>query len=222
MKDFSKRLEKLPRNRHVETVEECKKLIKDMWDAGYSASAISREMGRDNTTTLYHLWSLGINPWDRIETKVITRHKNLIGLAIQRSKEKDLSFNKYKKEAAELLNIKKRAEERLKEQRETAFRLYKEGMTYRNIALTLGVGVHKTQSLLKYVPEYFVLKKKMNRYRGSIRPVKQITKDGKLIKNWASISEAAKHIGVSRGAITDVCRGRIPSIGGFLWEYVKK
>lgn len=56
-------------------------------------------------------------------------------------------------------------------------------------------------------------------------PVAQFTKDGKLVKIWSSISDAAKYFNASTTTyISRVCnkeRGRI-SYKGFVWRYVNK
>ena len=52
-------------------------------------------------------------------------------------------------------------------------------------------------------------------------PVKQKTKDGKLIKVWDSIKEAAQSLNMkSQCNISAVCKGKRPYAGGYIWEYV--
>lgn len=51
--------------------------------------------------------------------------------------------------------------------------------------------------------------------------VKQFSKEGKLIKTWNSISDAAAAIGVSSGMISQCCKGKRgrKTVSGFVWRY---
>ena len=51
--------------------------------------------------------------------------------------------------------------------------------------------------------------------------VEQYTQEGKLVKTWESAKEAGREIGVDRGSIHQVCRGKRRSAGGFKWKYAK-
>lgn len=53
------------------------------------------------------------------------------------------------------------------------------------------------------------------------RKVLQCSKDGTLIKEWSSISLAARELSISRAAIGKVCKGvkLHKSAGGFIWKY---
>ena len=55
------------------------------------------------------------------------------------------------------------------------------------------------------------------------KAVKQIDKDtGHIIQIFDSAKIAAQHVGLSSGAhIGQVAKGKLPSIGGFKWEYVQ-
>lgn len=50
--------------------------------------------------------------------------------------------------------------------------------------------------------------------------VKQIDKDGNLIKIWDSIHEVNRELGYTRQAITKVCKGRQRYAYGYKWLYV--
>ena len=54
------------------------------------------------------------------------------------------------------------------------------------------------------------------------RPVYQYSKDGTFIKKWDYMNEAAKNLNLSRGSISNVCRGRGKTSGGFVWSYQDK
>lgn len=55
----------------------------------------------------------------------------------------------------------------------------------------------------------------------NIRPVIQMDKNGKIIKEWSSIKEAGKSLGLCSANICNVCNGKRHSCGGFSWTYVK-
>jgi len=54
-------------------------------------------------------------------------------------------------------------------------------------------------------------------YYSRFKKVKQLTKDGDLIKVWSSMSEAKKKTRASN--IGSCCKGRLNHSGGFRWEY---
>lgn len=49
----------------------------------------------------------------------------------------------------------------------------------------------------------------------------QLTKDGKIIKEYSSITEASRQTGVNKSCICNVCKGKKQrkSAGGFIWKY---
>lgn len=49
------------------------------------------------------------------------------------------------------------------------------------------------------------------------KPIEQRTLDGKLIKTWISLSEAARALGLSVSNICACSKGRIKSTGGYKW-----
>lgn len=53
------------------------------------------------------------------------------------------------------------------------------------------------------------------------RKIRQLTLDGVLVREFASISAAARETKLCRTAINYVCKGTYvaPHLGGFLWEY---
>lgn len=52
------------------------------------------------------------------------------------------------------------------------------------------------------------------------KPVRQLTLDGVLIKEFVSACAAAEELGFSFGSISRVCRGERPKYKGYRWEYV--
>ena len=50
-------------------------------------------------------------------------------------------------------------------------------------------------------------------------PILQFSKDGTLIKEWPSLSEAYRQLGISQSNICNCLKGRLKSVGGFVWRY---
>jgi len=50
-------------------------------------------------------------------------------------------------------------------------------------------------------------------------PIVQLTLDGQFIKKWACGSDASRELGINQSSITECCRGRYKSAGGFCWMY---
>ena len=53
------------------------------------------------------------------------------------------------------------------------------------------------------------------------KPVRQLTLDGVLVKEYVSACAAAEELGLSFGSIARVCRGERTHYKGFKWEYIK-
>lgn len=52
------------------------------------------------------------------------------------------------------------------------------------------------------------------------RAVKQLSKDGELIRVWDSAMSASRGTGTNNAKICECCRGKRKASGGFRWEYV--
>ena len=50
-------------------------------------------------------------------------------------------------------------------------------------------------------------------------PILQFSKDGTLIKEWPSASEACRQLRISRSSICYCLNGRYKSAGGYIWRY---
>ena len=50
-------------------------------------------------------------------------------------------------------------------------------------------------------------------------PILQFTKDGELVKEWPSLIEAYRQLGISYGNICNCLKGRRKSAGSFVWRY---
>lgn len=67
-------------------------------------------------------------------------------------------------------------------------------------------------------------RKLTDRWRNSVIearsiPIKQFSKDGIFIKQWSSITEAAKYYNLSKSCISRACKGERKSCKGFIWKY---
>lgn len=49
----------------------------------------------------------------------------------------------------------------------------------------------------------------------------QISPDNKLVKIWDSFGDIQRELGISKGAVANVCAGRTETSGGFVWVYEK-
>jgi group I intron endonuclease len=58
-----------------------------------------------------------------------------------------------------------------------------------------------------------ITKKKLN------KKISQINKEGKVIKIYKSLSEAANQLGLSMGNISQAANGKRPLAGGYKWKY---
>ena len=50
-------------------------------------------------------------------------------------------------------------------------------------------------------------------------PILQFSKDGTLIKEWPSLNEAGRQLGIAQQNICACLKGRYKSAGGFVWRY---
>ena len=50
-------------------------------------------------------------------------------------------------------------------------------------------------------------------------PILQFSKDGTFIKEWPSISEASRQLGIPPSNICFCLKGRRTHAGGFIWKY---
>lgn len=77
----------------------------------------------------------------------------------------------------------------------------------------------KLRSVHGYVWSYEKADKIEIRRHRHCKCVYQLTLDGKLVKEWPSVLEAAKELGFSRTCIGATCRGVHKSAYGFKWSY---
>ena len=52
------------------------------------------------------------------------------------------------------------------------------------------------------------------------KKILQFTKSGEFIKEWPSLNEAERELGIARSNICGCCNGKRKSAGGYIWKYV--
>ena len=50
-------------------------------------------------------------------------------------------------------------------------------------------------------------------------PILQFTKSGEFVKEWPSLSEAYRQLGIHQSHICHCLKGRLKSTGGYVWRY---
>lgn len=87
------------------------------------------------------------------------------------------------------------------------------------------VSVHKGKTLSEETKRK-VSDARKGRFMGgeniNARAVKQLSKDGELIRVWDSAMSASRGTGVNNAKICECCRGKRKFSGGFRWEYADK
>ena len=51
------------------------------------------------------------------------------------------------------------------------------------------------------------------------KPILQFTKDGQFVKEWPSVREAGRQLGIAHQSICGCLKGQTKSAGGFVWRY---
>jgi len=62
------------------------------------------------------------------------------------------------------------------------------------------------------------MKNKFGKKHHSSKKVIQYTIEGKFIKNWDSMSDVKRELGISH--IGECCKGNRKSVGGYIWKYL--
>jgi len=82
------------------------------------------------------------------------------------------------------------------------------------------IGIPKTEKHKNKISQSCKGMHKGNKH--SARRVVQRNLGGEFIKEWDSILEAARYLGLTASGITLACRGYIKSSGKFLWSYLDR
>lgn len=54
------------------------------------------------------------------------------------------------------------------------------------------------------------------------KKINQFSKDGTFIKSWGSFHEIERELGLQATNICKCCKGKIKSLGGYIWQYAKE
>lgn len=100
---------------------------------------------------------------------------------------------------------------------------------YWNTHQSSRLGTHLSEEIKKKLSEHFKGKPnpknkgENNGMYGKIpanaRKIIQLTLDDVFIKEWETMQEAAEYLGLQKSNISDVCKGKRKSCGGFHWRY---
>lgn len=212
--------DEIPGGRAANTVQKLRKLILCMYKTGYNPTVLGRFIEKDHSTVIHHLRQLGVLS-RRGEPKF--SRQELTQRALDKAKKAtDLAALKDElsiiRSAQQMKQVNKNHERRMqvKQLRNKAFAMYKKGLSYLEIQRALNLPMYRVQNLLVYHPEYRTLSRVKERNR---RAVIQLSKDGKEVARFKSLTEATKAVGIARNSITLVCRGRTTSAAGYVWKY---
>lgn len=51
------------------------------------------------------------------------------------------------------------------------------------------------------------------------KPIIQFSKDGELIRKWNSAMDVQRELGIKQNNISNCCKGKLKSVGGYIWRY---
>ena len=51
------------------------------------------------------------------------------------------------------------------------------------------------------------------------KKIMQLTKSGEFIREWPSLREAERELGIAKSNICSCCNGKLKSAGGYVWKY---
>jgi hypothetical protein len=64
-----------------------------------------------------------------------------------------------------------------------------------------------------------ISEKLKGRMSPNTRPIIQYNRENQVIREWISISEAGRELGISLGNITSVCKKQSKTAGGYIWKF---
>lgn len=104
---------------------------------------------------------------------------------------------------------------------ELIINLWNEGYSKKSIKEITGYCDTTVSQALKDIPsQERILRGYQTMQHLYSKPVKQLSKDGTLIKVYSSAREAAEAIGCRSNHIQEVCNGKRKTTGGYKWEYM--
>lgn len=95
-------------------------------------------------------------------------------------------------------------------------------------------GKHRTEETKKKISDAKIGKKLTEEHRLKLsdakkgkngkdcnrsRPVLQYTKSGEFIREWSCAMDVKRELGIGNTHISQCCRGKLKSTGGFVWKY---
>ena len=74
---------------------------------------------------------------------------------------------------------------------------------------------------LKGIPKSEAHKKAIGEAMKGVNAKKilQFTKSGEFIKEWPSLNEAERELGIAHSSISGCCNGKLKTAGGYVWKY---
>ncbi len=228
----------LGNDRRAHTVSALKQLIVDMFAMGFSAPLIASLLAKDHTTIYYHLGALATNKPPRspfnysvhrealevrlAQTKVAREEKKEV-IRIRKELRQEREQIRAQAKDARDEELRERARKgddvhkRVAAQREEAMKLYKKGLSYRRIAIEIGVNDSRVQGLIQVHPDFRKVARAIDYNRQ--REVQQYTPQGQLIATYRSTKEAANAVKAASGPMSLAARGIIKTYKGFVWRY---
>lgn len=71
-----------------------------------------------------------------------------------------------------------------------------------------------------YSPSPETLKRISNTRRRKV--IEQYSKSGEFIRQWPSLHDASRELGIAVSSICRCCKGQIKACGGYQWQNIKK
>jgi len=235
---YRARFDKLPKNRRPETVAKLREIIRDMWADGFTCLGTARVLGKDHTTILHHLTIMRLDTKVNFETRssdereLARQHRiesakrriRADKLLIKERKELD----KLRAERAKILEEKKalvfaqkdeflKKREQQKAFRDKVVKMYEQGVKPQEIRRALN---------LPYASALYNILRGSDKYRSLVRPrsrpVYQLSLDGKKIKKYSSLRDAATSMGrPDSSSIFLAASGKSLTAYGYKWQYAE-
>lgn len=166
------------------------KLLLNLWERGFSTIDIAKELKHDPETIRKRLLQLGLTTKDFYKQ---TGKKNHNTIMENQNLDNNLILSLWKNNYS-CNQIAK-----------------KNGCNYRTIIRRLlWLGITK---------EEIEKRKSQNGTKTRKVPILQYDLEGNFIKEWESVREAAKSLGMSHGNISCVLKKKRKTAGGFIWKY---
>lgn len=215
--EFKRRADAIPRNRYAENIRELKQLVKEMYEADYGVAEIGRILKRDHTTIVHHLHLSGFRPQEENRIKNASFYEYRLAEEKRKTEMReayDASYKKICEERAKRSILHQHRLEQTKKDKETALSMWKKGEKLVAIAEKLSSSIQRVHYLLHYGG-------KAEKRSANIM-VQKFSLDGRPIKTYKSIREAARDVGCKADAIGHAVNDRrYIQAAGFVWRRVE-